>query len=106
MKATRFLVVLGISVMSTICLAANGPKPSDSSESNTRNQQAAIFLPLNASRDVCYTMRTYKVKATEHLKNNETGRRGYTTCQLAHDYQIRSADDRLDSNAQVSPQPK
>src|SRR5438094_7368812 len=95
MKSSRFLVVLGISAMSTICLAANGQKSSGGSESETRNQQAAIVLPLDASKDVCYTMRTYKVKATEHLKDNETGRRGYTTCQLARDYQIRSADIRV-----------
>ena len=96
MKATRFLVVLGISAMSTICFAANDRKSSGSSESETRSQQAAIVLPLDASKDVCYTMRMYKVKATEHLKENESARRGYTTCQLARDYQIRSADIRVE----------
>ncbi|PYV82976.1 MAG: hypothetical protein DMG93_10005, partial [Acidobacteria bacterium] len=96
MKATRFLVVLGISAMSTICFAASDRKSSGSSESETRSQQAAIVLPLDASKDVCYTMRMYKVKATEHLKENESARRGYTTCQLARDYQIRSADIRVE----------
>ena len=95
MKSSRFLVVLGISAMSTICLAANDQKSSGSSESETRNQQAAIVLPLDASGDICYTMRMYKVKATEHLNENESARRGYTTCQLARDYQIRSADIRV-----------
>lgn len=41
--------------------------------------------------DLCYTMRTYKVKRTERLSDNESGRRGYSTCELAKNYQVRSA---------------
>ena len=41
--------------------------------------------------DVCYTMRMYKLKRTERLSDGETGRRGYTTCEMASNYQYRSA---------------
>lgn len=100
MKSTRFLIVLGMFAMSTIHLAANDRKVPGSLESELRSQQPMMVLPLDASRDICYTMRMCKVKATERLKDNETGRRGYTTCQLARDYQIRSADIRVDGEVQ------
>src|SRR5438046_9870467 len=82
--------------MSKCRLSTNDKKSSGSSESETQNQQAAIVLAHDASGEICYTMRMYKVKATEHLKENESARRGYTTCQLARDYQIRSADIRVE----------
>lgn len=52
----------------------------------TINPQAVI------DHDLCYTMRTYKVKPTEHLADNESGFRGYSSCQLASTFQLRSAD--------------
>jgi hypothetical protein len=39
----------------------------------------------------CYTMRMYKVKRKEHFANGENGLRGYSTCELASNYQVRSA---------------
>ena len=39
----------------------------------------------------CYFMRMYKVKHKEHFKDGENGLRGYTTCELASNYQMRSA---------------
>ncbi|HZQ18830.1 MAG TPA: hypothetical protein VFA90_08915 [Terriglobales bacterium] len=39
----------------------------------------------------CLTLRMYKVKRTERLSDGDTGMRGYTTCELASDYQMRSA---------------
>ena len=39
----------------------------------------------------CYTMRTYKVKRQEHFVDGESGSRGYSTCELASNYQVRSA---------------
>lgn len=39
----------------------------------------------------CYTMRTYKVKRKEHFADGESGSRGYSTCELATNYQVRSA---------------
>jgi hypothetical protein len=56
------------------------------------NRKPSWQLPLNPARDVCYTMRTYKVKMTERLSENESGSRGYSTCLFAREYQIRSAD--------------
>src|SRR5579864_2409069 len=41
--------------------------------------------------DVCYTMRSYKVKRTERLRDDQSGRRGYTTCEMAASYRVRSA---------------
>ena len=104
MRSARLLGMLAMLTVNTVCLAANDRKSSSNSESEMQNRQSAIVLPLDASTDVCYTMRMYKVKATEHLKGNETGRRGYATCQLARDYQLRSADYRSDRD--VLPQPK
>lgn len=39
----------------------------------------------------CYTMRMYKVKREEHFLAGESGSRGYTTCELASNYQVHSA---------------
>lgn len=39
----------------------------------------------------CYTMRAYKVKRQEHFANGENGLKGYSTCELASNYQVRSA---------------
>jgi hypothetical protein len=39
----------------------------------------------------CYTMRMYKVKRKERFADGESGTRGYSTCELASNYQIRSA---------------
>jgi hypothetical protein len=40
---------------------------------------------------VCFTMRTYKVKSTERLQDNESGMKGYSTCQMGSDYRVRTA---------------
>src|SRR5690242_9799802 len=42
---------------------------------------------------VCYTMRSYKVKRTERIKDDESATRGYSTCELASSYHMRSAAD-------------
>src|SRR6266498_4113756 len=39
----------------------------------------------------CLALRTYKVKRSERLTANESALRGYTTCQLVSNYQIRTA---------------
>jgi hypothetical protein len=33
----------------------------------------------------------YKVKRKEHFADGESGTRGYSTCELASNYQVRSA---------------
>jgi hypothetical protein len=40
---------------------------------------------------LCLTMRMYKVKRAERLADNQSGSRGYSTCELASNYQVRSA---------------
>ena len=40
---------------------------------------------------ICYTLRMYRVKHVEHLADGDTGRSGYTTCELGSNYQYRSA---------------
>lgn len=50
---------------------------------------ARRFTRLNNT--ACLTLRMYKVKRTERLSDGDTGMRGYTTCELASDYQMRSA---------------
>jgi hypothetical protein len=41
--------------------------------------------------EACLTLRVYKVKGKEHFAAGENVSRGYTTCELASNYQIRSA---------------
>jgi hypothetical protein len=61
-------------------------KPRDS------NQLPATVVPLAKLDDgVCYSMRMYKVKRTEHFADGKSASRGYSTCELASNYQFRSA---------------
>ena len=39
----------------------------------------------------CYFMRTYKVKRKERFADGENGLLGYSTCELASNYQVHSA---------------
>jgi len=49
-------------------------------------------VPLAKLDDgVCFTMRMYKLKRGERFSDEESGRRGYTTCEMASNYQYRSA---------------
>lgn len=50
-----------------------------------QSRQAAL---TNAD---CYTMRMYKVKRKEHFADGESGTLGYATCELASNYQMRTA---------------
>lgn len=47
----------------------------------------------------CYTMRMYKVKHKERFKNGENGLRSYTTCELASNYQMRTAIAHVRTNS-------
>lgn len=49
--------------------------------------------------DVCYTIRSYKVRRTERLRDNQSGMRGYSTCEMASDYRVRSADAKAKDSA-------
>ena len=58
----------------------------------TSGERPSKEKPLGRlDRGFCYTLRMYKVKPAERLADGETGRRGYTTCELASNYQYRSA---------------
>ena len=73
---------------SSIVSDSREPSPADARS----DRKPAWRVPLNAANGICYTVRMYKVKATERLSDGETGMRGYSTCQFATDFQFRSAD--------------
>jgi len=50
-------------------------------------------LEADANDNVCYTMRSYKVKRKERFAEGERGRSGYSTCEKASNFHVRSADD-------------
>jgi hypothetical protein len=58
--------------------------------------------PGMASENSCLKLRMYKVKRQEHFSDNESGFRGYSTCQSASNYQVRSAVG--EQTLQVPPQ--
>lgn len=76
--------------------AESQPEPSDLFFLKTR-PRLDLSAPAGRSRSAvlndadCYTMRMYKVKRKEHFANGENGLRGYSTCELASNYQVRSA---------------
>ena len=55
-----------------------------------RTRHALNLAGVNG--DVCYTMRTYKMKPTERIRDQENLFRGYSECEMASSYQIRSAE--------------
>jgi hypothetical protein len=73
----------------------SGLKPG-TSEPFTRPEGRAHFQFRSPEKAVdgilCYTMRTYMVKPSERLADDESGLRGYSTCQQASSYRFRSAD--------------
>ena len=54
---------------------------------------------INPDASVCFTMRSYKVKRTERLVNNENGLTGYSTCEMESSFRLRSADDAAPAKA-------
>ena len=60
--------------------------------------KAARHTPISSFAvlrgDVCLTMRSYKVKRTERLSGNQSGVRGYSTCEMARNYDIRTSEGR------------
>lgn len=41
--------------------------------------------------NVCYTMRTYKIKPTERIQEGESVNGGYSECEMASNFEIHSA---------------
>ena len=72
---------------SSIVSDSREPSPADARS----DRKLTWRVPPNAANGICYTVRMYKVKATERLSDSESGMRGYSTCQFARDYQVRSA---------------
>ena len=76
--------------------AENQPVSSDLFFLKTR-PRLDLTVPARRSRSTvlneadCYTMRMYKVKRKEHFADGENGLRGYSTCELASNYQVRTA---------------
>ena len=60
-----------------------------------RAPQLGVESRANANESVCYTMRSYKVKRTERLDDNQSGMRGYSTCEMASSYRLHSADSKV-----------
>jgi hypothetical protein len=60
-----------------------------------RNPQLGFEAPGAANKDVCYTMRSYKVKRTERLGDSQSGVRGYSTCEMASSYRLRSTESNI-----------
>ena len=58
--------------------------------------------PDMASENSCLKLRTYKVKRQERFSENESAFRGYSTCQSASNYEVRSAVG--EQTLQVPPQ--
>ncbi len=82
------------SVQSAITQAVDQPSGLIYSVAKARAEgEPPVADPPLAKLDdgVCYTMRMYKVKRRERFSDGETGRRGYTTCEMASNYQYRSA---------------
>jgi len=55
-----------------------------------RTRQGLSLADVNG--DVCYTMRTYKVNPSERIRDHENLFRGYSECETASNFQIRSAE--------------
>ena len=55
-----------------------------------RRQDHGVGLARHGG--VCYAMRTYKVKPTERIRDHENFSRGYSECEMASNFQIRSAE--------------
>lgn len=79
------------------------PVPSDLTRPFTRFKIDSDGFELRSSQlwnhslselngDICYTMRSYKVKPTERFTEGKNAQRGYSTCEMASGYRFRSAE--------------
>ncbi len=102
------LISLLISEVSLCAKAADNFGPSPDPQSLTARQNPTQSGRFDMTRhqfglvsredlgagdaNVCYTMRSYKVKRTERLNDNESGVTGYSTCEMASTYKLRSTE--------------
>jgi hypothetical protein len=63
---------------------------SDTSAVTWRRSGRILIVPPTLSGYTCLKLRTYQVKRQERFQASESAARGYSTCQLATNYQIRS----------------
>ena len=107
----RILLSLFLALVATGATAAdntaadNNEKASPATISNDAKLSAGVYSGLDLTTetesrtqtndDVCYTMRTYKVKRTERLTDRQRSLRGYATCEMAGNYRLRSADAKV-----------
>ena len=83
-------------------LKAGKAEPFTRPDQSGRFQFRKQSMPLQSrDRNVCYTMRTYMVKPSERLLDDESGFRGYSSCQLASSYRVRSADAQEQEGAKL-----
>ena len=113
MHLSKPLFFLSISLLiSEVSLCANAAdnfNPSPDSRSLAAHQNPTLSERFDVSRrqfgllsphgdfvagdaNVCYTMRSYKVKRMERLNDNESGVTGYSTCEMASTYKLRSTE--------------
>ena len=68
--------------------------PSGNSDASVlRRMGRGQRIELSPFADVCFTIRSYKVKPAERLRDNESGTIGYSTCQMGSNYRVRSVED-------------
>jgi hypothetical protein len=108
MVVLRILLSLFLALVATGATAAdntpadNNEKASPATVSNDAKLSGGVYSGLDLTAetrsrtltndDVCYTIRTYKVKRTERLTDRQRSLRGYATCEMAGNYRLRSAD--------------
>jgi hypothetical protein len=66
-----------------------------------RAPQLGVGSRADASQNVCYTMRSYKVKPTERLDDSQHSLRGYSTCEMASSYWLRSAEGNTEQRVRL-----
>jgi len=104
----RILLSLFLALAATGATASdndNNEKASPATVSNDAKLSGGVYSGLDLTTetksrtqtndDVCYTMRTYKVKRTERLTDRQRSLRGYATCVMAGNYRLHSADAKV-----------
>lgn len=76
-------------------------RPDQSGRYQFRVSHVMRLHPSVIDPNLCYTMRTYMMKPSERFANGESGFRGYSSCQLASSYRIRSADAQEQTGAKL-----
>ena len=89
-------LLLAFSALTTCTIAGdNLSSQTTSSQADAGPHRTAPLLGLSLAGpngDVCYAMRTYKVRPTERIREHENFFRGYSECEMASNFQIRSAE--------------